>query len=429
MAWDPSIILQHRQYTGPDANETMRTLADLAMRGTQQRQAEASLAEMVRKQQRQAQYEGLVQQNAAAPPAELVRQLRQAGLIQEAQDAEMHDANIQKGRAQYEQALAAMGEIERKKEREQDTDLVNTMYGAKGPEDWEARKQFALKRGIPAQKVEGLGEFAPGRDEYFRNIIIPADKQVELAETKRHHEASEKIQQERPPTMIPLVGDGGAYFGWNPRTGAPATPVTDDTGKPVVKPQPAENKLAERNVGGWIFDPKNPPTADGSKKMAAATIAREKILSALDRMEKLYGNTNPAEFLNPMGEAASKYEADWKEVTDQARIINEMGVPNGADYTMLAKQIPNPVGMAGITKTPSAIRAKFPALRTQINQTVKSTAHAFKFFPEGTELPGSKAAPAKTAPGKSPGKPKVSPEELKRQLAELDAAIAAEGGE
>ena len=238
MTWNPSIILAHKQYAGPDPQETMRTLSGLALHGLQRQQVEATLADLAFKRDRQNMADALVRQYAGAPPAELVKAFRQAGLASEAREAETHAVDVARGKAQYEAALATLDEATRKKEREQDTKLVTIMYGAKTPEDWEQRKAFAAKQGIPQEKLDGLGVFAPGRDEQFRNLVISPEEQVKLAETERHHR---KMEARPTAAGLPpiILGEGGAQYFAPTRVGGTATPIPDPTGKQVVKPTAA----------------------------------------------------------------------------------------------------------------------------------------------------------------------------------------------
>lgn len=142
-------------------------------------------------------------------------------------------------------------------------------------------------------------------------------------------------------------------------------------------------RLQERNVGGYTFDPANPPSATAAKTMADVSIAKDTINASLAQMEALFDRVG-TEVLPT--EERSLMESAWKDVTDQVRTIGNMGVPNGADYVMLAKQIPQPFGMAGARTPNSAIKAKFGELRRQIEQRVNSTAKALKFTPQEQQI-------------------------------------------
>lgn len=367
MPWDPSIILSAKQYTGPDPLETMRTLSQLALAKTQQQGADASLADMLHQRQRRAAIEGVYQQNATTPemlPAALMR----IGAGPEAFAAQDQGAQMQKQLSDLLQAHRKhVGEL---------------LYGTKDQADYERR----LSAVPPDQRAMYPATWAEAKP-LVEAVAIPPEKRADLEqkgtefeETKRHNREMEK----RPsgfPAMSIVTGEGGAQYLVNTRdAAAPAKPVKDEQGNPIAKPQAADTKLAERNVGGFTFDMKNPPTAEGAKKMASVAIAKDKILGSLGRLEKLFDDNGTELF----GETASQMEGEWKEVTDQMRVMNEMGVPNGSDYVMLAKQIPNPVGAAGATQSNKSIKAKFGTLKTQIAQTLAATAKAYKYAPEGS---------------------------------------------
>lgn len=60
-------------------------------------------------------------------------------------------------------------------------------------------------------------------------------------ETKRHN----RIMEARPTPTVYLQGQGGQWFGVNTVGGGPATPLTDNTGNPVIKPEPTKQLSAE----------------------------------------------------------------------------------------------------------------------------------------------------------------------------------------
>lgn len=139
-------------------------------------------------------------------------------------------------------------------------------------------------------------------------------------------------------------------------------------------------KLGEREVGGFEFEnPSSPPSAEASKKMAAVSIANAAIAGSLNNLEKLFKKHGT----EITGDVATTMQSEWKNITDQVRIIGEMGVPNGSDYKMLALQIPQTVGVrAGVTPN-SWIQPKFQTLRGQMDRLVGATARAYKFKPKG----------------------------------------------
>ncbi|QSQ14042.1 hypothetical protein [Myxococcus landrumensis] len=139
--------------------------------------------------------------------------------------------------------------------------------------------------------------------------------------------------------------------------------------------------LAEREVGGFDFvNPESPPSVDAAKKMAAVVTARDAITGSLGRLQNLF-DEHGTEIAGPV---ASQMESEWKNITDQVRMLSDMGVPNGRDYEMLAKQIPQTVGLGASTTANKTIGVKFDTLRQQVDDLVGSTAKAYKYKPIGS---------------------------------------------
>lgn len=167
-------------------------------------------------------------------------------------------------------------------------------------------------------------------------------------------------------------------------------------------------ELAERNVGGFEIDPANPPSADASKKMAEAAIARDEIMGSLSNLERLYSSLGSEQ----VGARAGEMESEWMNITNRLRTLNEMGVPNGADYAMLGKQIEDPTEWKAVTTSKGRGLAKMKTLREQIARKMSATATALKFRPaqgaaatKRSMAPATKVAsgpPVPQAPTRSP---------------------------
>lgn len=141
-----------------------------------------------------------------------------------------------------------------------------------------------------------------------------------------------------------------------------------------------ERKLAERGVGGWEFDPDDPPSADAAKQMAKVTIERDTLGPSLDNLENMYSALGSEQFRDSAGTMAS----EWINITNRLRIINDMGVPNGRDYEMLAKQIEDPTTRGAILTSKSRGLAQLRTLKRQIATLVAATARAYKYFDPAT---------------------------------------------
>src|SRR6266545_4886060 len=102
--FDPSLMAQlaGRQQTQlRDPLETVQSLGQLAEQRQQGQLNQLKLAEMARQQQRQAQLEGLYQQNGGKVPPELLARL---GFGDEAREAEKHTVALAQHKAVYEKA-------------------------------------------------------------------------------------------------------------------------------------------------------------------------------------------------------------------------------------------------------------------------------------------------------------------------------------
>jgi hypothetical protein len=171
---------------------------------------------------------------------------------------------------------------------------------------------------------------------------------------------------------------------------AQRTEATDSPEEREARRIAAERrKLAERNVGGYEIDPANPPTSQGATKMAETVIARDELFGSLDRLEAMYkklGSEN-------VGANAGTMASEWMNITNKLRMVNDMGVPNGADYLMLGKQIEDPSTLNSITTSKARGLAQMRALREQVRRKVDATANAYKFKPVGAKPSGAIVAP------------------------------------
>jgi hypothetical protein len=144
-----------------------------------------------------------------------------------------------------------------------------------------------------------------------------------------------------------------------------------------AKQQDFERKMTERNVGGYEIDPANPPTAEGAKNMANVVRHRDEILGSLDRLEAEIKANGSEMFGTKAGEMAS----EWMNITNRLRGLNEMGVPNGKDYEMLAKQLVDPTSWDANNTSTARMLQQIKSLRSQMDRTTEATAKAYKFKP------------------------------------------------
>lgn len=386
--FDPSIILSGlpRAPAEPTLNDTLQTLASLTSHRMQQQQAQASLADMLRKREQENTLAGIFRANADTPDA-LAGALMRGGFGAQAFAAQDQLAEMGVRRAQEAAHQANAAKDKQAMEAAYRKQIGEHFHGAT-PADYPDRLRALAASSDPllAAYAKTLPETADAAAlKRIQSQAFSAKEQAEIedkatvrTETERHNREMEKRPSGMPALML-VTGEGGTQYFADPRNPtAPAKVIKDEGGEPVVKPSSSEDKYAERNVGGYNFNRKNPPTAEGAKKMANVLIARDKALGALGRLEALFDEHGTQLY----GEVASQMESEWKQITDQIRIQGEMGVPNGADYPMLAKQIPNPVGVEGKKQLPASIKAKFGVLRKQLKETVDATAKAYKYFPD-----------------------------------------------
>jgi len=133
--------------------------------------------------------------------------------------------------------------------------------------------------------------------------------------------------------------------------------------------------LAERNVGGFTFDPANPPSPDGAKKMADISVQSKTIEGGLAALEKMY-RTSGTEIT---GAVSGTMGAEWKNLTDMLRNMSNMGVPNGKDYEMLAMQLENPTELKSLLTSKARGLAQMKTVREQVRRLVSATAEAYKY--------------------------------------------------
>lgn len=196
MAFDPRLILGHQQYAGPDANQTMRTLADLAGRRTQQQVAQASLADMLRKQGREQRLSDVYRANAGAPEA-LPSALMGEGFGGEAASWMDQQAQTETRRAQSQKAMQ-----ETLKAR---TEMFARALGGGVRSQAELDQALAAARasGITDGELTGLTVYNEQTAPLFERFVamgVPAEKRVELdarsseAQKRRAFEEAERAK-------------------------------------------------------------------------------------------------------------------------------------------------------------------------------------------------------------------------------------------
>jgi len=238
--FDPSIILAQRQF---DPTEPIRTFADMSRLRMQQQQADATLADMVRKRDQERTLADVLRQNAGNPEA-VGPALMGAGFGSEALDWMGRQADL---RTRGAQAQSAQQDALKKRVEL----MARPLQKGLPTNQQELDRLRATWKGLGFSETDMAGtevfhpEETPQLLEQIRALGVSADEQVKMTETERHNREMEK----RPPAgMMPILitGEGGAQYFVPPKPGAPATPITDEQGKPIVKPQTKQTRALNK---------------------------------------------------------------------------------------------------------------------------------------------------------------------------------------
>lgn len=139
-------------------------------------------------------------------------------------------------------------------------------------------------------------------------------------------------------------------------------------------------KLAEREVGGFKFAPGRTPSLEGSKIMAGAAKEIGRIRRSLTNLRELYAIHGTELF----GTKAGLMESEFMNITNAARVMNDMGVPNGRDYEMLAKEIQDPTTLKDLFTSKGRNLAKMDLMRRRADELANDTAKIYGYEPETT---------------------------------------------
>lgn len=201
MAFDPSIILAGKQYTGPDANETMRTLADLANAQSSRanaeiarRHQEATLADLLEQQGQRRDLQEIYKANASSPQA-LPGALMQGGFGAQAYAAQDQASQMERQQAEVQKMMQA--HIQQQAEI-----LARPLRGIKDQAGLDNAFRAWKMSGIPDADLAQLPrEYNPQTAPIFENIAkmgVPSADQAKMdatateAEKKRTWESGEK---------------------------------------------------------------------------------------------------------------------------------------------------------------------------------------------------------------------------------------------
>lgn len=370
---DPRIIMAGMQQ-GPSAVDTMRSLSDL-VQGRERHQA--SLASLLHQQQ----------QEQMMAPLRMESERALAGQ-----------------RAASAQASAAeLKELGMKL-------LRNQAAAVKSPEQY---ARFVSQLPQEALPVLGLGaEYDPGALEMFVGAGIPAAEQVKAsvlaseAKTKREWEAEQKRldRENRTRNAGIIAGD-----------------------KRAAREDKVEETKAKAYLEGYELAPDARP---GDKELSdirgvqANTWTIKDTVAELKRLYQTHGNSP---LPGPVKARMSQLATDLKMAAKGPEMY-ALGVIAGPDEKILDRVISDPTS-ANATLFDflgdDQSLAKLEGFASQTERRFKNKARSLGFRAKG----GTQAAPAPTRSGPTRPTKKLSAQEIRRQLDEIDAELAAGGGE
>lgn len=152
-------------------------------------------------------------------------------------------------------------------------------------------------------------------------------------------------------------------------------------------------KLAEREVGGFEFLPGRTPSHEGAKIMAAAAVQIGRIEGALANLRSLYAQHGTELF----GTKAGLMESEFMAITNAARVMNDMGVPNGKDYEMLAKELQDPTTLRDLFTSKGRNLAKMDLMGQRMQNLANITAKVYGYRRESPRT-GTASNPARSNP-------------------------------
>jgi hypothetical protein len=222
MSWDPSIILGFKQYTGPDPDQTARTLSQLGLQDVQRQHAQASLSDLLDQQGRTRSLRGIYASNAGNPQS-LASALATAGFPEEAAQA----TKAQQAQLQQKFEMSA-----------------RALSGVKDDAGLAAAKQAMIQGGVSPEYVAQLGdsyEQAKPQIDAFVKFAIPAEKQAEMENKTENARivAGQKVTDTGTGQRMQFNPDTGAY---DIAVGAPKPPkpAAPEGGKPLSQKDVAQ---------------------------------------------------------------------------------------------------------------------------------------------------------------------------------------------
>lgn len=157
------------------------------------------------------------------------------------------------------------------------------------------------------------------------------------------------------------------------------------------------SSMSEREVGGFQVIEGRIPSTDNAKKMTELARQQARISRGVGRLRELYSRYGTELF----GKHAGEMESEFIAITTALRLMNEMGVPNGKDYEMLAKELGDPTTFKDIFTSKGRNLTKLDTLLSRVNANVSSDAKVLGYVATDTGQPSAQSTPIDNLPAGS----------------------------
>ncbi len=407
--FDPNIILSGRQYTGPDAGDVVRTLADLSLRRAQQQQAEdahraqqqqaaATLADMARKQSRQQALSDIFRQNADNPAA-VGPALMRGGHGPEALDwmgaqAGMEAKQAQAKKAQQEEMKGRLDLLSRPlrggvPKSQADLDRLWKAWEASGLSTVELTgvpKQYSPELAPLFEQIRGLGVSS-------EDAAKLEQRDEELGARTADREAQRKMLTDR------------AQASATTKAAATSAKAQARQARAAEKAAKAEGKAQAASkaqyLEGYELLPEASPSKSEVEKARAAQGVTRTIVQTVGDIQKIYKKYGNTPLPGPVKAQMQALATDLK-MTAKSESQYQLGVIAGPDMGLLESVVPDP-STANTTALDfvggSQSMDRLGVFRGQALRRFENRARSLGYKPKGGGASAPAGSPFQTPPG------------------------------
>lgn len=276
--FDASLILGASKANEGSIGDTLQQLAQIKASQAQQQHAQATLADMLRKQGQEQTLADIFRSNADKPEG-LAPALMRGGFGAQAFAA-------QDQASQMAQQEAMRGKMLRDAQDAHRKHVGELFWGANTPEKYAAARQELAASSDPmlavyASKIPEA--FDPGVAERLGNLAMTAKERSDIQQKgldRTNHTENAKIAASARPQMLVVGDDGTQYLQPPSRPDAPAKPIRDEAGNPIRKPPTAGS-------GGGAKDWKDLTTALSTGARGSLTKDIQKSLNSAEALQTL----------------------------------------------------------------------------------------------------------------------------------------------